>query len=254
MSIMDKINIFTDFESILENPQVIIFDYFKHYEKGKLILYKLHDLPYSNKCRIWGRAQTNDKQPIHDVFSSRIYNPFSLDFNIRQDWIVVDIGAHIGAFSVMAASKGAQVIAYEPSESNIELLTRNKIENKTNITINECAIGGKAGTMTLYTNPDLPTGNTLNHKEGYENSEEVHVRAFKDEMEKILALHGRIDFLKIDCEGSEYDFYKDIRHLPNIQRIAMEYHKSEVLLTAELQEAGYKTKLGAGNMLYAWRD
>jgi hypothetical protein len=60
--------------------------------------------------------------------------------------------------------------------------------------------------------------------------------------------------LKIDCEGAEYEFYKDIKSFPNIKRIAMEYHKGEVLLVNELQEAGYKTKLGEGNMLYAWRD
>lgn len=51
---------------------------------------------------------------------------YALPFNIAEDTLVVDIGAHIGAFALSAIHRGAKhVICVEPCQTNIEHLERN---------------------------------------------------------------------------------------------------------------------------------
>lgn len=69
------------------------------------------------------REGTFDTGIIQEV----AYDPFyamSCLF-IGEDSVVIDVGAHIGAFSVLAAARGARVVALEPVQENFQLLEEN---------------------------------------------------------------------------------------------------------------------------------
>jgi Met-10+ like-protein len=65
---------------------------------------------------------------------------------------VIDIGANQGFFTIHAASKGARVIAVEPSRTNLGLLKENVEQNNLadNVVCVNCAVSDKVGTATMF--------------------------------------------------------------------------------------------------------
>jgi predicted RNA methylase len=67
------------------------------------------------------RPGTHDEYIIERVVKDNVYG---LSGDMKKQ-IVIDIGAHIGSFSCLAASKGAVVWAFEPQSENFEILAQN---------------------------------------------------------------------------------------------------------------------------------
>ena len=124
--------------------------------------------------------------------------------------VVVDIGAHVGTVTLTAAKLGAKVYAFEPSELNIQILTRNIIENKLSkkITVIPMAV-------TNHTGDSLPLFMAININSSGQRSlvfkgdgefpiESIATTiSFKDLLKNIFKLEGKIDYLKCDIEGGE---------------------------------------------------
>src|SRR5262245_25367629 len=70
---------------------------------------------------------------------------------LRPDDRVVDIGAHVGVFSLYCArSPVSSVVAYEPDPSNFEILTMNRFDLP-NFEVRQAAVTGSAqDTVELY--------------------------------------------------------------------------------------------------------
>lgn len=130
--------------------------------------------------------------------------------DIRPDDIVLDIGAHVGSFTIGAALKAKHVYAVEPIFYK-ELEENVKLNALSNVTILPCAIGSGLGTINLSFNKverkDIPTCSFADLlillRNQYNN------------------LHT-ISFLKCDGEGCEW-FIKP-EDLNGIRRIEMEVH------------------------------
>lgn len=63
-----------------------------------------------------------------------------------------DVGANVGLFSLYAASYGTKVIAFEPSPLNLEILSRNILNNnfENHITYVPLALGNQTGITKFY--------------------------------------------------------------------------------------------------------
>lgn len=105
---------------------------------------------------------------------------------------VLDIGAHVGTFSIPLSQK-AEVIACEPHPGTFNLLTKNITENNANVKAHNVAIGNK-GTMHLETKKNDGGSNLTNNKSGYV----VNVLEMDD-------LYDKYELIKIDVEGFEYE-------------------------------------------------
>jgi GT2 family glycosyltransferase/tetratricopeptide (TPR) repeat protein/SAM-dependent methyltransferase len=81
-----------------------------------------------------------DEAIVHDVWERDIYGVRRLD---RPPDVVVDIGAHIGTFAVLAAESwpGARVIACEPDPDNFGLLEQN-LRGRSRIELVQAAVLG----------------------------------------------------------------------------------------------------------------
>jgi FkbM family methyltransferase len=64
---------------------------------------------------------------------------------VQPGWVVLDIGANIGFYSLIAGKAGAKVYAIEPLPRNAELLRANVELNDYDIEVHELAIGNKNG-------------------------------------------------------------------------------------------------------------
>ena len=81
-------------------------------------------------------------------------------YHIRQDMIVINIGANTGLYTLLAAKlvgkKGA-VHAFEPSSLNFARLTRNVILNEfDNVFLNQMALSDFTGTLALVRDAEHP--------------------------------------------------------------------------------------------------
>ena len=151
------------------------------------------------------------------------------DYRLRTDplpagAVVVDIGANIGMFSLhVAADLGAaRVYAFEPFPESFVLLRRNAEHNHLDAIVPiPLAIAGEAGTRELHMQ-----GRHGVHSLFGTSGEAVRIECIT--LAEAFARYDitRCDFLKLDCEGAEYEILlkapSDV--YARIQRLALEYH------------------------------
>ena len=171
------------------------------------------------------RVNTSDRFIVWEIWKARVYDDVRLP--IRAGDVVVDIGAHIGAFAVRAArlAHRGQVYAYEASSNNYALLTENRqLNGLENLHIEE-----QRGIRPARHDALLPAagngalGSLMQSTADF--MEQVQAIPFAD----IIAEHDieRIDLLKVDVEGAEYDILLNCPDdmLAKVQRVVMEYHE-----------------------------
>ena len=172
-------------------------------------------------------------------------------FKINHKDIIVDIGAHVGYFTLFAAKKATEgkIIAFEPSiESFLGFKENIKINNFKNIIQEKTAIAKVKGKQTLYVNDEDAISNTIYKQNKNLDKEEVECISLQDIFEKYEL--KKIDFLKMDCEGAEYEIIMNAESsiLNKIQKISMEIHEEIVPYTKEiiikkLKKHGFNVKL-----------
>jgi len=214
------------------------------------IIYRLR-----NGIRYLVRGGSSDFGIINEVFIVKEYNKL-LNF-IKKDSVVIDIGAQIGVFSVYAgklANEGV-VFCYEPFEENFNMLEKNISLNKLdNVRVFKLGVAGRRGNRKLIISNENTGGHGF-----YEDGEGVDVRVItlKDIFEDNKI--GQCDFLKMDCEGAEYEILMSTpkKYLEKIKSITMEYHDNEDVskLKKFLEKTGFDVKVRGGGLglLYAWR-
>ena len=141
---------------------------------------------------------------------------------IPRGSVVVDVGANVGVFSLFAARTARAVYALEPSSSNFSLLTSNTSRARNIVPLNlACSRSDGRAFLDVSSDPVsfslAPSG-----------------RSTRQEMVEVISLATLFDrykiewcdFLKLDCEGCEFDVILDSEPslMSRISRIAMEYH------------------------------
>ena len=181
-----------------------------------------------NGARFRVRVNTSDFLMVWEIWRAKAYDDVRIP--IHEEDTVVDICAHIGSFAVRAARQAhhGRVFAYEASSGNYAMLGENrKLNGLDNLYIENSAVSDRRGTMNLYSPADNGMLSSLVHESG-SFMETVEVITFAEIIEE-HALE-RIDFLKLDVEGSEYDILLNCpdETLTKVQRIVMEYHEFDM--------------------------
>jgi FkbM family methyltransferase len=129
---------------------------------------------------------------------------------------VLDIGANVGLFSVAArmAFPRATIHSYEPN-SRIQHFLRNQAE-WARFTCYLESIGKEEGKATL----EIGSESGLTRSRLYPNGEVLQT-SFQ---EAVARLGGRVDLVKMDCEGAEWDILQDTATWAHVRNLAMEYH------------------------------
>ena len=202
---------------------------------------------------------------IREIFLEGVYSPPALA--IGPDDVLVDIGANIGVFTTYAARRTSNLVyALEPHPANVELLRRNlELNGIANVRVRAAAVTDRVGSARLFLS-DSSGGHLLfdrNIKGTLRRSVEVPCTTLEELMQE-PALE-RVDFLKLDCEGSEGAIFASTPPscLARIRKIAMEFHDNvsrldHGRLDSLLRDAGFTTAIrwdgsSAFGYLYAWR-
>jgi FkbM family methyltransferase len=201
---------------------------------------------------------------VHEIYFKSIYNPVQLP--IEKDDVVVDIGANIGLFTVYAASRTQNAVyAFEPSPGNFETLMQNiRASGLINIIPFQNAVSNESG-IELFCDSENSTGCQLTSvfSRDDKNNIEVHSITLQDIMDSNNI--EKIDFLKMDCEGSEGLILESTSkdYFQRIRKIAMEFHDDISKLKHDdieklLERVGFITAIHHDSksdrgFIYAWR-
>jgi FkbM family methyltransferase len=214
--------------------------------RTKCTVYKLRD---GTKINVHAKSKGLN-YVFYSVFIKREYDGLE-KFEIEEDDIIIDIGAHLGFFTIKAAKKAVngQVYAFEPFSMHYKLLENNIEQNAIkNVKYYNKAIFDRTGELSFYYKKEGDPGDTslfkINPvKKNYE--EKIKSITLNDffQQERLEICN----FMKIDCEGAEYLILMnaDSSNLNKIQKIAMEWHRFSAQqdpkkLADFLKENGFK--------------
>lgn len=144
-------------------------------------------------------------------------------FRPRPHEVFVDVGAHIGTYSLRAGIVGARVIAIEPNPDSFRALESNfRLNHLTALLAVQSGVGEAEGFATVEADP-LYTGQTRLSRTG-PRAGAVPVRCLDDLLSPLLL--DRIDWLKIDVEGGELGVLKGARRsLARTDRLIIELER-----------------------------
>jgi FkbM family methyltransferase len=165
---------------------------------------------------------------------------FNNEYQIKKedvlDKVVIDIGAHIGSFSILSLSMGAKrVISAEASIENFEYLIKNTKLFKNVSIINAAILGNNNNKFIKFQrslNRDNTGGGSVVYLNEKEDSFDVPVVTFDD----LFLLNNSCDLLKLDCEGSEFSIIKDSKNIGFVKKIVGEYHESDLNKMKDLSD------------------
>lgn len=166
-----------------------------------------------------------DAWSVKESMIDRFYSRHGMQ--ILPPWVVVDIGAAIGEFTVLAGQKASsgQVYAFEPNPNSLKILNQNLIANNlTNVHTFELGVWSRPCQLCL----NLEGGEPLQAQslQGGTSKQQLSFQAItiSDIINEITK--KPIDLLKLDCEGAEYEILLscNAETLTQLKRIVMEYH------------------------------
>ena len=145
---------------------------------------------------------------------------------LRPGDVMIDVGAHVGIFSLVAAravGSSGEVHAFEPLAFNYSRLEENVQRNRlTNVHTNQVAVGAETGLTSLGLDPRVPVNPSSAWQAGYAvGLAGDPVTTPLVSLDEYLAsqLPGRtVRFIKIDVEGYEPRVLAGLRQILAEQR------------------------------------
>jgi len=168
---------------------------------------------------------------VCEIFYDKVYERDYV--KVSHGDVVVDIGANYGVFSLYSQQfNPSKVFALEPIKKTFNCLNQNVKEF--GVTCINKAIANEDG-FEVFALTDVNGNNfSTKHSDGFHpssmiNQEIVQTISFNSLIENYNI--EKINFLKVDCEGGEYDLFMTIdkNYLQNnIEKIALEYHSNNI--------------------------
>ncbi len=155
----------------------------------------------------------------------------------REINICLDIGANIGNYSeLLLKNTNAKVHAFEPMDKSYRELEKLKNKYSERMTIEKIALGNENGEKTIFA-ADLKSEKASFEKKLEKMSfiDEKNMKKFKAEIKKLDSLNffdkdKKVDFLKIDVEGHEYEVLQGAKkfiefNTPKFIQIEINWHQ-----------------------------
>ena len=136
----------------------------------------------------------------HDPFEVEVFRK-----DVKPGMTVVDMGANIGYYTVIAAGRVGpvgRVFAYEPEDKNFAILKKNIARNGFSwATPAQLALSDKAGAHTLF----LADAHSGLHSFANNRNQRGKVEVACDTLDGSLKRQGspKVDIIKMDIEGAE---------------------------------------------------
>jgi FkbM family methyltransferase len=180
----------------------------KHIPPGKDRTVRLYGMSYTF------RIPTEFLHTYREIYANGIY-----DIRLGPSPYIIDCGANIGIGTLYLKQRhpDSTILAFEPDDTNFALLDRNiRDSGFEGITLRKEAVWKEEGAIDFSLDANM--GSRI-EEEGTGGTRKVRCVRLRDHIDR------KVDFLKIDIEGAEYEVLKDIEEvLHNVDNIFLEYH------------------------------
>lgn len=211
-----------------------LFDYFKL----RTITKNPYEIIRFRKCRdpqaelkvcfrerppLFLRGDHADFHTFHRIF---LRDEYRLEGLITKPQVVLDLGGNVGLFAVRIAAECTRLIICEPIPDNIERLKKNTAGHE-NVALIEKAVTSSVGTLNLYLPKSVKASDAFSSFGDNDLLTEECLEVKTTSLEQIFKEQQleKVDLLKIDIEGSEYEvLHSSTELLARIQSIHGEYH------------------------------
>lgn len=173
-------------------------------------------------------------QVFKEIFMADVYEINRLTARVPRAPLVVDIGANAGFFDILLLSKlkDATIYAYEPLPANIAHLSATIRQNpglENHIRFHQLAVtGAPKSHIDLFMEDTGDSQVVASVFSGFNKNNTQLTRVNCITLTDIFEQNGieRIDILKMDCEGSEYDILYNTHpsYIKRIDRMLVEVH------------------------------
>lgn len=167
--------------SHLKNPNLVV-----EVEGSKMLLDSKDSLGLS----VWG---------VYEPFETELFKK-----EILKGEVVLDIGANIGYYTLIAAKlvgENGKVFAFEPDPSNFAILQKNvEMNGYKNVILVQKAVSNETGKLRLY----LCEDNKADHRiyDSHDGRKFIEIEAVRLD-DYFKNYNGKVDFIKMDIQGGE---------------------------------------------------
>ena len=158
----------------------------------------------------------NERVVSKSIFLHKIWEPLESKLfcrSINKGDIVIDIGAHIGWYSLLASRHVGEeglVYAFEPEPRSFNILIKNiKLNDITNIIPINKALSDSSGIQLLYINLYKKDPSLFRM---WSDSDEESVPVEVIPLDEYLE-NKQVDIIKIDVEGYEYKIFQGMEKI-----------------------------------------
>lgn len=162
------------------------------------------EVPYGQSLEVFCGEYVSDHIYYYGCFETELV--MQLGEALEPGMVFLDVGAHVGLYSIVAAARVGEtgkVFAFEPSEETFGLLARNAARSKADVI--ECtraAVSSEEGFVELHLgDKSIRASSTMGKATYTSNSETVPTVT----LDGFLAARGitAVDAIKMDIEGAE---------------------------------------------------
>lgn len=204
-----------------------------------------------NGIKFLYRDGTSDLKTFEEVIERNVYQKKGMEIETGENWI--DAGGNVGAFTLLAISKGASVTVYEPDPFNCEMIEMNLKLNNMKADIQNYALvhdNTKQANLFVGNNGNVWRNSLIKNWNG---------KGIKVDCINFDEVIKNDSCIKIDIEGSEMNILENTKKkfkkmvfewsfdidpsLPRfwniIEKLQKEYEISAIGNTAKFQSRDY---------------
>ncbi len=235
-----EIDVLKGFNYIKYSPKVIVLENFENnvdYEKymNSIGYIKKDTLGYNeiytkniDKINLdsidWGLFNYNSdnirdyKNHVKLEISNNVYTKI---FDIQENDVVFDIGSSVGVFTLSILNKNPkEVHCFEPRKELFNSM-KNNLHNYSNVKLNCLAIGNTDSKDVILDN--------IFKVDHYSQDEAINNKVDTIKFNTYIKDNNikKIDFLKVDCEGGEWDIFTEENYnwiSKNVSKVSGEFH------------------------------
>lgn len=207
------------------------------------------------------RRGTSDEGVLAHSFEQDIFLTGVPEYDPQDGDIVLDVGAHIGDFSLLVAGKigKGRVHALEPCRETYKMLRLNiALWGTTNIIPHRVALSQRNGKCQLYHAPnrqDWGNSTVHNYLSGHEIANCIKLESFLKKLEA-----DDVAFAKFNCEGSEFQVIlgADASTLRRFKMMLILYHcdlnkdYKQTDLIIHLKNSGFSVNIRNQDQMRGW--
>lgn len=192
------------------------------------------------------------RSALFEVYGEDIFGLEAVQPELERrhaSFYVLDIGAHIGTFTVLACERlpQARCVCFEPSATSLRYLEDNvrRSHLESRVTIRAAAVSAQTGWASLVEPFPGGLGTSINNgaNRGTVNSHRVRTVALDG---VVNALDAPVGLIKMNCEGAEYEIVSRTADSTweDVSCLLLEYHpipgESWVDLLRKVQQLGFQ--------------